>query len=370
MTRDTPVPTAAEDLESRLSSVAEIDIEVALIRTIKLGEDGDFSAWRNLFEELVQFAGSFSGFSWQKLSSNRLANARNHLVQVERTLEQIQGYSPGGNRGRGQDQGDLALQLQRHFDSFKEEVVPYFGYLVLDSIDLEKHKRRLERTVAEGSESLDHLSAEYRQRIEHLMADANGTIARFSDEIQATRSEAEAALKEARAIAAEAGVTQEAGTFREAANRYEALAKRWLWGSVGSALATVGVGILIVFFWNTIGEANTGTANGPSTAAVLQAILGRAAVVAVLSYATLTAVRMYRSSSHLAVVNRHREDSLKTFRTFVEGADTEETKRQILLAAAHAAFGQTATGLIGEKADGGNTLEVLEGLFGRSVRSS
>ena len=195
-----------------------------------------------------------------------------------------------------------------------------------------------------------------------MIADASQSINQLSSEIQGAKSEAERALSEIRAVAAEAGVSQEAGTFHEAANRYESLAKRWLWGSVGSALVTIGVGLAVVFVWNTGGEG--------SATALVQAVLGRAAVLAVLSFATLTAVRMYRSNSHLAVVNRHREDALKSFNAFREGTHSDDTKDKILLAAAHAAFGQTATGLISEKADGGNTLEVFEGLFGRSVRGS
>lgn len=351
---------ASEEIASGLTAIAGFDIEQDLIQTPKLGSKGDFSSWRYLFQEIVQYAEQYSGLPWEKMPDQRLGRVRGLVRQVHRSMAAIQGFSPS-NPGR-ETRESCAGDLQQKFESLLEEVNPHISYLWLDSINLDEHKRSLERTVAEGAESFDRLSAEYRKRNELLIADGQDSIHQLSSEIQNVKSETEVALKKVRAAAAEAGVSQQAATFHEAANRYESLAKRWLRGSIGSALATIGVGLLVVFVWNTVGD------SGPI--AFAQAVLGRTAVLAVLSYATVTAVRMYRSNSHLAVVNRHREDALKSFNAFREGTHSDDTKDKILLAAAHAAFGQTATGLIGEKADSGNTLEVFEGLFGRSVRGS
>ena len=76
-----------------------------------------------------------------------------------------------------------------------------------------------------------------------------------------------------------------------------------------------------------------------SAPSVLQLILAKAVALAVLSYATVTAVRLFRSNAHLAA-GIDREDALRTFMTFVEGTDSP----RVLLAATHAAFGQTETG--------------------------
>ena len=120
-----------------------------------------------------------------------------------------------------------------------------------------------------------------------------------------------------------------------------------------SGVLTVGLVLAVVYFW--------GVQGGISEANVLQVVLAKAVVLAVGLYFTFGAGRIYRANAHLAVVNRHREDSLKTFRAFVAGAgDDQETKSKLLLEAAHAAFGQVPTGLAPTK-EGGNTLEVLDG---------
>ena len=127
-------------------------------------------------------------------------------------------------------------------------------------------------------------------------------------------------------------------------------------------LVTIGAGFAIVLLWRINGQI--------SDAGILQIVLAKAAVLAVLVYGTVTAVRLYRSNAHLAAVNRHREDALRTFRSFVEGTDTPDTTDQVLLAAARAAFGQVPTGLVTEKADGASVLEVLGGIGSNLTRRS
>ena len=330
--------TTAEDLASRLTDIAKFDIEQDLIQNAKLGSAGDFSPWKGLFEEILQFAAQYPGLPWQILPGPRLGTARDRLQRVQRTLERVQSFSPDPQRGETRE--DLAAQVRKEFDSFKEEVFPSLSHLRLESIGLDELQQRLDRTDTERRDLYDQLSRDAQSKM----------------------SEMDEALGQIRAGAAEAGVTQVAGTFRTAASRYESRASRWLRGSVISLIGTVVAAVLLVVLWKTDGAI--------SNAGVLQIVLVKGTVVAVLSYATVAAVRLYRSNAHLAAVNHHRVDALRTFRTFVEGTDSNEVKDRVLLAAAYAAFGQTATGLIGETADGSNTLQAFEALFGRSVKGS
>ena len=330
--------TTALEISSVLTAIAGTNVEQDLIQTPELGRTRDFSQSRSLFDEVVQFTSLLSGFSWQKLPMGPLDQIRQQLQTVHNSIGQIENFP---STGYGENERDnYANQLRAAFDSFKQTAIPYVGFLSWDSIDLDEYQRSLLSTIEEGRESIE----------------------RFSRDIQETRSEADDALREIRAAAAEAGVSQEAATFLKAANRYDTRSRWWLTGSVVSLVGTIATAIALVLIWKIDGAI--------SDAAVLQIVLVKAATVAVLSYATVTAVRLYRSNAHLAAVNRHREDALRTFRTFVEGTDSGEVKDKILLAAANAAFGQTSTGFIGDKGDGGNTLEVLDGIGGGLIRRS
>ncbi len=324
-------------IRTLLGSVNEIDVSDQIVRTKALGEELDFSDCESMFVEFQELASVLSEVAWETLppatQTSVLASIRN-LQQAYFAITKFAAAEGDNTRSR------LAIEFEQRLDEFKERSLPYAGYLLWKESGVERRANTLLRGIEESLAS----------------------VSEKEEEVASIRADLGHVLDAARGAVSELGASKEAETFHSAANRYDALAKRWLLGSVCSALVTIVVGILVVVVWNSVSESGT--------AAVVQAVLGRTAVLAVLSFATVTAVRMYRSNAHLAVVNRHREDALKTFRTFVEGTDAADTKNLILLAAAHAAFGQTATGLIGEKADGGNTLEVFEGLFGRSARGS
>ena len=324
-------------LRSFLGSVKDVDVAEHIVRRQALGEELDFSDCEGSFVEFQDLASAMANVAWGVLPADVQESVLDGIRDVQQAYFAITEFAASEGKAK---RDELAETFHQRLDDFLVKTLPYAGFLLWKQSGVERRARLL------------------LQNIEETSADIRSA----HEEIEAKRSDVDDVLKAARGSVAELGASREAQAFHAAASRYERSASRWLKASVASALATIVVGILVVFVWNTL--------DSDRAATLALAILGRAAVLGVLTYATVTAVRMYRSNAHLAVVNRHREDALQTFRTFIEGTDSVETKSQILLAAAHAAFGQTATGLIGEKADGANTLEVFEGLFGRSVRGS
>lgn len=328
--------TGQEEIQVTLREIAEVDIDRELVRISDLGTTLAFTAHRDLFEDMQRFSESLAELSFASLPERTQEETRNSLNQLRRALDAVKKFS-SAQHGES-DRDSRANQLRQSFDAFKHTVIPYAGYLSWASIDLEQYRRDLDALTAEARNSVDQSLSELGER----------------------KSEADQMLAAIRSAAAETGVSQEAVTFREAAQRYEAVAGRWLLAALAAVVVTVVAAFALVLVWDVDGQI--------SEAAVLQIVLAKAAVLAVLTYGTVTAVRLYRSNAHLAAVNRHREDALRTFRTFVEGTESGEIKDKVLLAAAHAAFGQTATGLIGERGDSGNALEVLDGIGGSLIR--
>ena len=328
--------TAAREIQATLRAAAEIDIDHDLVRTSVLGEELAFSAYRDLFEDIRRFSASLAQLSFESLPDRAQQETLSSLTQLRQAIDAVRQFS-SAQHGES-DRDSRADQLRQSFDAFKYAVIPHAGYLYWTSIDLER----------------------YRQDLDALTAEARNSAEESLRELDERKSEADQMLAAIRSAAAETGVSQEATTFREAAQRYEAVASRWLLGAGVAVVVTVVAAFVLVLTWDIDGQV--------SEAAVLQVVLAKAAVLAVLTYGTVTTVRLYRSNAHLAAVNRHREDALRTFRTFVEGTEAGEIKDKVLLAAAHAAFGQTATGLIGDKGDSGNALEVLDGIWGSLIR--
>ena len=157
-----------------------------------------------------------------------------------------------------------------------------------------------------------------------------------------------------RSASREVGADQEAETFGAAAKRYEQNSRKWLGWFLFAGTLTIVAAALLFLVWVRDGQL--------TDADILQFVLAKVAILGVLTYGTVFSVRLYRSNAHLAAVNRHRQDALLTFRAFVEGTADQETKDQVLLAAARAAFGQTPTGLVSDKGDTGSVLEILAGI--------
>ena len=336
----------AQDIQTIMGEIASLDIEEELVRTQELGTALDFSEFRENFEDLQQFSREVEGMNLSLLSRSILDEILASARTIQPTLQDIMNYSPSS----GADYRSSLMQaLMTRHDSFRRLVLPFTGYLAWSSSRQERAR-------------LESLISGFQSRSEQTIADLTARAEALSEEASDYRSRAEEALAAIREAAAEAGVSQEAATFHEAAERYSKTATKWLWASVAAALVTIGAAFGLVLAWAADGEI--------TDADVLQLVLVKAAMLAVLTYGTITAVRLYRSSAHLAAVNRHREDALRTFQTFVSSTASDETKDQVLLAAARAAFGQVPTGLVTDKGDGASVLEVLAGSGGNLTRRS
>ena len=85
----------------------------------------------------------------------------------------------------------------------------------------------------------------------------------------------------------------------------------------------------------------------PSQTAIHTMIISRVVLMSLLSFALVWMARNYRASRHNAVVNRHRENDLKTFRAFVEGPqDDPQVRNAILLQASQSIFAPQTSGYI------------------------
>jgi hypothetical protein len=78
-------------------------------------------------------------------------------------------------------------------------------------------------------------------------------------------------------------------------------------------------------------------------------------------------VRNYAASRHNLVVNRHRQNALSSFETFVKGAGDQQTKDAVLLQATQSIFVPQDSGFIrGESTPqpGSQIIEILRGIGG------
>jgi hypothetical protein len=167
----------------------------------------------------------------------------------------------------------------------------------------------------------------------------------LTNQLKSAKNEADSALAAIRAVASEQGVSQQAIYFKEEAEKQETLATKWLnytyWFAAAVALFAV-----LSLFLHKIEWIKPQT-----NAEMFQLISSKILIFAVLGYLLLMASRNYTTYKHNAVVNKHRQNALLTYRALVEAADGTGAEDIVLANAASCIFSPQETGFAHGKSD-------------------
>ena len=175
----------------------------------------------------------------------------------------------------------------------------------------------------------------FRDRVLELQANR--------DETKRIVNEAKAALEAVRGIAGEAGVERHSSIFGTQAEQDSSAAARWLKSAKMLGGLSL-VWLVALLFWPLSTE-TTGEAIG--------VLGGRFTILTVLLFALGFALRQYASSKHNETVNLHRQNALRTFKTFVSAADDPEIRDAVLLEAARSIFTPQTSGFPSRPSRGG-----------------
>lgn len=186
----------------------------------------------------------------------------------------------------------------------------------------------------------------------------------LTEQLTTAKVDAETALATIRDVASEQGVSQQAIYFKQEAENQEKLAITWLKYTYWFAIA-VGVFAIFSLFlhkWEWIKPGNN--------AEMFQLVSSKLLIFAVLGYMLLMASRNYATHKHNAVVNRHRQNALLTYRALVEASTGNGAGDIVLASAASCIFSPQETGFNhrkGESSSGSNS--VLELMINRATNS-
>ena len=178
--------------------------------------------------------------------------------------------------------------------------------------------------------------------------------AKLTAQLTTAKADADTALAAIRAVASEQGVSQQAIYFKQEAIDQETLAATWLTYTYRFAAAVGLFAILSLFLHKFAWLKPEG--NGE----MFQLISSKVLIFAVLGYLLLMAAKNYSTHKHNAVVNRHRQNALLTYRTLVEAAGEKGTEDIILAHAASCIFAPQETGFAQGKGESSGSKSVME----------
>lgn len=154
-------------------------------------------------------------------------------------------------------------------------------------------------------------------------------------------------------------MSQQAIYFKEEAQTQETLADEWLTYTYRFAGA-LGVFAVLSLFLHKLEWIRPA-----SYAETIQLVTSKVLIFSVLGYLLIMAARNYTTHKHNAVVNRHRQNALLTYRALVTAAEDSGTQDIVLAHAASCIFSPQETGFAHGKGDSGASKSVLE-LFTKS----
>lgn len=178
--------------------------------------------------------------------------------------------------------------------------------------------------------------------------------AKLTDQLTKAKSDADNALAAIRSVASEQGVSQQAIYFKEEAQSQETLADKWLTYTYRFAGA-LGAFAIVSLFLHKIDAIKPA-----SNAEMFQLITSKVLIFSVLGYMLLMAAKNYTTHKHNAVVNRHRQNALLTYRALVTAAEDTGTQDIVLAHAASCIFSPQETGFAHGKGETAGSKSVLE----------
>lgn len=169
-----------------------------------------------------------------------------------------------------------------------------------------------------------------------------------------------AALEQAKTLLAEKVAQKQAEHFRDIALTFEDRASKWR--TAVFVLASIMAVLLIIAILVPLPAPASWTAP-----AEVQIVVSRVLLVSLLTYFLVFCSHQYAAATHNAVMNRHRENALNTYRAIVEASGAPGTKDAILSQAAKAIFTPQPSGYLRKEPEGGSgnaVVEVLRSLKG------
>ncbi|MEM9781686.1 MAG: hypothetical protein AAF899_04340 [Pseudomonadota bacterium] len=209
---------------------------------------------------------------------------------------------------------NIVNQYQTLFD-FLHPFISYSASRITDFQSLEAEGRAAVQAIADQTQSL-------------------------KAQLEKDRQEAERILQEVRAIAAEQGVSQQAIYYGKESEHHEERAEKWRITTLWWASGVIGFAFISLFLHKI-------PFLSPSNAFdAYQLIASKILIFITLSYMVILSARNFLSHRHNAVINKHRQNALVTFKALVDAGGVKESRDIVLKSLASSVFSPQDTGYV------------------------
>lgn len=175
-------------------------------------------------------------------------------------------------------------------------------------------------------------------------------------DIEAGKQNMETLVSEARALAAEQGVSKQAIHFKTEADSHKVEADNWRRYTILTAVGLAAYAVGSLFIHHVPGL------NADTPYRAVQIGISKVLVFAVIAYMLFLCARNFLSHKHNEIVNRHRQNALATFTALAEATSDAASSDIVLSHAAACIFSPQETGYTkheGAHVEGVPTLQIV-----------
>lgn len=310
-----------EDTKALLEELHAYDIK-NLPRRNELGSELNFE---EAVEPAKKVLGLFRNIPIDQISDlpeNVLNNIESQAQKTVNLLDSMASFSASAD-GASTTRKQLLEQMESRYAEAFQHLYQIIGYLATRQIDL-------------GA-----LETEAREKITAIEELASGV----ETDLKKTTEDAKTALEEARKVAAEQGVSQQAQYFKDESDEHKGQAENWL-------KYTVGVAVLLALYAAASAFLHKIPFLEPkSTYDTVQLAISKVLVFGVIAYLLVLAAKTYTAHRHNTIVNKHRQNALLTYRALVEAGSEDGTRDIVLTHAAACIFAPQETGFTKSDSD-------------------
>lgn len=319
-----------DEARQSLERIQHFDPE-SLSRHRDLGETFNFSAAVASAGRIVRLWTQLSPETLGDFPDNHLTVIRDHANAEYNRFKQILDFDPATEQQPSQKRDQLIQQVQGAYNGTFNQIFPYISYGASKSLDF----RRME--------------TEARAAIQAVEDNATAV----TKELSKSKEDAQSILEDVRRVATEQGVTQQAIYFKDEADSHETQAKEWRKQTITLAWVLGAYAIVSLWFHQIPGL-------DPETPMrAVQLTTSKILIFGVIAYMLFLATKNFLSHRHNAVVNRHRQNALMTFKALADAAEGDEAKDIVLAHAAACIFAPQETGY-SKSGSGQSTKSIIE----------
>lgn len=306
----------------------------------RLGEQMCFGEAVDPAEKLVNFYRRLSPEILEDLTNQQLTTIRDQSNADFNRFDQIIKFDVGQNNA-AQTRASMIAQLQGAYDAAFNALWGFVAYGVAKNTDsslLEVKARAALQSIEDGARDLTR-------------------------ELEKHEKDADDILTNIKKVAAEQGVSQQASYFKELAEAHLAQSVSWRTATISVTVVTVLFALLSAFAFKI------SWMRPENSLDAIEFMTGKVIFFLTLGAIIALCAKNFLAHQHNAIVNRHRQAALQTYRSLVEAGSSVGTQDIVLAQAAACIFGPQETGFSKDSQEGSGGKSVME-LLTKSVVSS